>query len=136
MCIRDRSGVRQSGNLYLSFPMGRDGGQFQNAAEKSLSVLRSLPGNFQEFAGGGEIQEIVKPEGVGPAAPAGADRADTVFILQQAGVGRTVRIDQAVHAEIPIVREFSEIAAVPVDRPVCRGLAAVYLSLIHILSWY
>ncbi len=40
-------------------------------------------------------------------------------------MGRAVRVDQAVHAEVAVVGELLVVAAVAVDGPVVRGLAAI-----------
>ena len=116
----------QGGQLHRRLPVGGQMGQLQLPAVQGFPVLADLVAHLEEVLGVCEVQVVVEQEHVLPVRVLpGPEGTDHVLIFQQAGVGGAVRVDQAVHAEVPVVGEFPEVPAVPVDGPVVRGGAAV-----------
>ena len=73
-----------------------------------------------------EIQHVMQThDPLLPIDQLRADGTDAVFPLIQPLVRPAVREHQAVHAEIPVVRIFSGVSPVMVDRPAVRRLALV-----------
>ena len=114
----------------LNFPLGM-GCDVQHllghaALIDALAVLAHGVGNAQELAQVGEVQHVVDHEASGSEILlADARGADDVLVLQQTRVGPAIGIDQTVHAEVAVVGELAEIAAVEVLLAAILGAAHV-----------
>ena len=98
-----------------------------HAASHGVAVLLNLPRDHQEIVGIGKVAVIRQADlRCFRVEQLGAYRADDILILEQTGVRRAVGIHETVHAEVAVVRELAEIAAVAEDVAVVGRCAAVH----------
>ena len=96
------------------------------ALEYDNAVLHHVVFHGQKILGVGEVQNVPEEElaffEITGGDPQGTD---DVFELLQAGGGGAVGVDQAVHAEVSVLGELAEVAAVVVFRLTLVGLAHI-----------
>ena len=91
-----------------------------------LAILANDIGHFQLFAQIGKVHHIAQLEATrAQIFFNNAHRTQHVFVLLQTGVRRAVGIYQTIHAEVAVVREFAEIAAVVILLAPVYGVAHV-----------
>ena len=99
----------------------------EHTAGRRLAVLLDLPRDHQEFVRIRKVAVIRQADLRGlRVEQLGAHRADHVLVLEKPRVRRAVRIDETVHAEVAVVRELAEVAAVAEDVAVVGRRAAVH----------
>ena len=114
------------GQLDPGFAACGDGGQRQRLAPLIDAVEHGDALDAGKLVGALEGLLVAQQHGVLLRVVGdGAQGADDVLVLLQAGVGRAVGVDQAVHAEVAVVGLFAEVAAVVVDVLAGDGLAHV-----------
>ena len=114
------------GQLDPILAAGGDGGQLQRLDPLVDAVEHGDALHACELVGALERLLVAQQHGVlfGVVGD-GAQGADYVLVLLQAGMGRAVGVDEAVHAEVAVVGLLTEVAAVVVDVLAGDGLAHV-----------